>query len=311
MQAILSTARGMGGEGPPLPSRLESLLRSSGGRSRETVRPTHRKVEYGFAMEAAKAGAWRVYDEDDPEPGYFEFDWLSARFPDLYHRFAISTSLAMDELCRVVDLKGLVVADIGAGTGRSAIAAAKVARKVLAIDAYESVFEFGRKAAEEAGAVNVTYLLADRSSLPIDESSIDAVLAVHAALDPLEAYRVLKADGLLVQLTTAPGALAGELTCVLGPNDTGLTASAEVFRPGYPAKDSHLDVADWNGAPVAGGISIHDFTVVADFGDVAEAAAVLGRFYGPAVARYLHDRRQSSIGWRYRIRYARVASAAE
>lgn len=264
---------------------------------------------YRYATAAAEADAWRVYDADDPDPGYFEFDWLSARFPDLYHRFAISTSIAMEELCRVVDLEGLVVADIGAGTGRSAIAAAKVAQQVLAVDAYESVVDFGRGAADEAGARNVTYLLADRSSLPIDDASIDAVLAVHAELDPLEAYRVLKPDGLLVQLMCAPGALAGELTPVLAPVDeTGSGASREVFHPGCPPEDTRLAVPDWSGVPVSGGIGVHDFTVVADFGDVAEAAAVLGRLYGPAAARYLRERRQATVAWRYRIRHARVAS---
>lgn len=277
-------------------------------RRRAAGRVSERQAAYGFATAAAEADAWRAYDEDDPDPGYFEFDWLSARFPDLYDRFAISTSLAMEELCRFVDLRGLVVADIGAGTGRSAIAAARVAKQVLAIDAYESVFEYGRKAAEEAGADNVAYLLADRSNLPIDDSSIDAVLAVHAELDPLEAYRVLEADGLLVQLTTAPGALAGELTSVLATgDDRGFSAPPEVFHAGYPAETEHLDALDWSGVPLSGGVDVHDFTVVADFGDVAEAAAVLGRFYGPTAARYLHERRQSAIGWRYRIRSARVA----
>lgn len=264
---------------------------------------------YGYATTPAPVDAWRVYDEDDPEPGYFEFDWLSARFPDLYDRFAVSTNVAMEELCRVVDLEGLVVADIGAGTGRSAIAAAKVAREVFAFDAYRSVFDFGRNAAEEAGAANVRYVLADRSSLPIGDCSVDAVLAVHSELDPREAYRVLKPDGVLVRLTTAPGALMGELTPVLASDHerTGFVAPAEMFHAGYPPEDTRLEVPDWNGAAVSGGIGIHDFTVVADYGSASEAAAVLGRFYGPAAARYICERRQTTLAWRYRVRHARVA----
>jgi hypothetical protein len=27
----------------------------------------------------------------NPQPGYFQFDWISARHPDLYHRFELST----------------------------------------------------------------------------------------------------------------------------------------------------------------------------------------------------------------------------
>jgi hypothetical protein len=33
----------------------------------------------GYAIEAAEPDAWRNFDPSDPAPGYFEFDWLSAR----------------------------------------------------------------------------------------------------------------------------------------------------------------------------------------------------------------------------------------
>lgn len=65
----------------------------------------------------------------DPNPGYFEFDWLSARHPDLYDRFALSTVGLMHELRSVVDLTGLIVCDVGAGTGRSALGAAETASR--------------------------------------------------------------------------------------------------------------------------------------------------------------------------------------
>jgi hypothetical protein len=41
-----------------------------------------------------------------PDPGYGEFDWLSARHPDLYHRFALSTEGLMAELSTIFDLAG-------------------------------------------------------------------------------------------------------------------------------------------------------------------------------------------------------------
>ena len=39
----------------------------------------------------APVDAWRTYDIHEPDPGYFQFDWLSARHPDLYHAFAVSS----------------------------------------------------------------------------------------------------------------------------------------------------------------------------------------------------------------------------
>ena len=81
-------------------------------------------IHAGYDVPAAAPDAWRSYDEQDPLPGYFEFDWLSSRHPDLYHRFALSTVGLMDELDRLVDLTGLGVVDVAAGTGRSAAASA-------------------------------------------------------------------------------------------------------------------------------------------------------------------------------------------
>ena len=52
----------------------------------------------GYQLKAAPMDDWRTYDEHNPVPGYFEFDWLSARHPDLYHTFAQSTVGLMHEL---------------------------------------------------------------------------------------------------------------------------------------------------------------------------------------------------------------------
>jgi hypothetical protein len=46
--------------------------------------------EAGYRLQAAPEDAWRTYDERNPMPGYFQFDWLSARHTDLYHKFALS-----------------------------------------------------------------------------------------------------------------------------------------------------------------------------------------------------------------------------
>jgi hypothetical protein len=71
-----------------------------------------------FRLEAAPADSWRIYDEENPIPGCFQFDWLSSRRPDLYHQFALSTTGLMDRLDGLIDLTGCDVLDIGAGTGR-------------------------------------------------------------------------------------------------------------------------------------------------------------------------------------------------
>src|SRR5918994_469303 len=124
---------------------------------------------YSYHMRSAPPDSWRSYDPHDPDPGYFEFDWISARHPDLYHRFALSTNGLLDELEKLMDLTGLEVVDIGAGTGRSTLGAARTAKHVYAVDAYRSVVEFGRNEVASAGLANVTYLQGDSSALPLDD----------------------------------------------------------------------------------------------------------------------------------------------
>lgn len=83
----------------------------------------------GYKLQAAEKDAWRVYNEENPIPGYFQFDWLSGRFPDLYHVFALSTIGLISKLHTIIDFTGMSVLDIGAGTGRSSIELSKKAKR--------------------------------------------------------------------------------------------------------------------------------------------------------------------------------------
>jgi SAM-dependent methyltransferase len=263
----------------------------------------------GYETPAAPLDAWRDYDPKQPDPGYFEFDWISARHPDLYHRFAVSTDGLMDELERLVDLTGLEVVDIGAGTGRSTLGAACTARHVYAVDAYRSVVEFGRVEVRQAGLTNVTYLQGDRAALPLADESIDAALAMWAAFDPQEMYRVLRPGGWVVVGACAPGSQMGEMTEVLAssyPDFVTEVAPREVFDPGFPPEDGEVDTTSWEGIPVQW-MKYHDFTHVGDFGDPSELAAILGRIYGPVAAQWATDQGKATLAYRLRICYGQVA----
>ncbi len=56
------------------------------------------------------------------------------RYPDLYHSYALTSVALVAEVHRLVDLRGQVVCDVGAGTGRPAIALGVVASRVYAVD---------------------------------------------------------------------------------------------------------------------------------------------------------------------------------
>ncbi len=262
----------------------------------------------GYFLQAAPPEDWRIYDERDPVPGYFDFDWLSAYHPDLYHKFSLSTEGLMYKLEELVDLSGLVIADVGAGTGRATIRASGKAKRVYAIDAYRSVVEFGRDLVEELGLRNVDYVQGDGANIPLPDNSIDASIHSWAILDHEEAYRVLKPRGLLISLGPAPGSLCGELTTTLAGEYPELIRSAappEFFDPHCPSSESEVD--SWGGMPLIAPAHIHDFTYVADYGDTMETAEILGRLYGPRAKSYMLDRAQSTLAWRLRITAARAA----
>ena len=269
-------------------------------------------VEYilkaGYSLDAATLDDWRTYDECDPVPGYFDFDWLSAYYPDLYHKFSLSTEGLMDEFVRLADLSDLVIADIGAGTGRATIRASEKAKQVYAIDVYRSVVDFGRNLVQELGLLNVDFVQGDGANIPLPDNSVDVAIHSWSVLDREEAYRILKPGGLLVSLGPAPGSLCGELTATLASEYPDLiknVASVQSFDPHCSPADSEM--SSWGDLPLLAPVSVHDFTYVSEYGNSTEAAAILGRLYGPRAKSYMLERGQSTLAWRLRITVARVA----
>ena len=261
-------------------------------------------------LQAAPMDSWRIYDENNPIPHYFQFDWLSSRHPDLYHQFALSTVGLMEKLHTLIDLTDCDVLDIGAGTGRSAVGAAKKAKRVFALDYYQSVVFFGKSQLQQAQITNIYYINGNRDHLPLAENSVDVVINAWAELNPEEAYRVLKPNGSLIQLGAAPNALCGELTSELVseypwvPRDC---TPLDVFEPGYPDTYCTTDSSIWNGIPVTGSINIQQFTYIAEYKDYSEAASMMGRLYGPKAKHYFMTRKQSSYSWRLQIIMGQVS----
>jgi ubiquinone/menaquinone biosynthesis C-methylase UbiE len=267
-------------------------------------------IRSGYKLQAAPIDAWRIYDENNPIPGYFQFDWLSSRHPDLYHKFALSTDGLMEKLHTLIDLTGFNVIDIGAGTGRSAMGAAKKANRVFAVDLYTSVVAFGKSQLEQSKITNVYYINGNRDYLPLPESSVDVAINAWAELNLQEAYRVLKPKGYLIQLGAMPTALCGELTSELVDDFAWIPkecSPAEVFEPEYPDIRLTADNSIWNDIPVAGPIHVHQFTYVANYLDYSEAANMMGRLYGPKAKNYFATRKQSTFSWRLQIIMGQVS----
>lgn len=263
----------------------------------------------GYRLPAAPVDAWRIYDEVDPVPGYFQFDWLSSRHPDLYHRFALTSVGLIEKLHTLFDLTDQDVVDIGAGTGRSALGVAAKAKRVFAVDLYAAVVAFGKAQAEQTNAANVHYLIGDRSYLPLANNSMDVAINTWAELNAHDAYRVIKPGGYLIQLGSTPDALCGELTTLLAPDYPWIpeeSAPPEVFAADYPDTHLTIDSATWNDIPVTAPVEIHQFTHVVDYQDYVETAAMMGRLYGPKAKHYFMERKQATFAWRLQIAIGQV-----
>jgi SAM-dependent methyltransferase len=254
---------------------------------------------------AAEEGAWRNFDIDQPDPGYFQFDWLSARHPDLYHAFAISSIALVEELTRRFDLSGSVVAEIAAGTGRCTAGLVRHADRVVAIDPYRSVIEFAARELRSTESTNCLHIQADRRSVPLQDSSVDAFVCCWGDLDHAEAYRVLKPDGLLVHMF---GAGDAELSPILAREFPHLIPNpVDEPRRSAPSDERLVGVIRPDIRFVDDAIDIHAFDYVAEYGSPDEAAAIFGRLFGPATAAYLRERQQSTVWSRLAIYSARVA----
>jgi ubiquinone/menaquinone biosynthesis C-methylase UbiE len=99
-------------------------------------------------------------------------------------------------------LPPLVVADLGAGEGASALLLAQRAKKVIAVDSSAKMIEVGREQAQRHGVKNIDYRLGDMEEIPIGDGEVDLVFfsqSLHHALHPelalAEAARILVPGG--------------------------------------------------------------------------------------------------------------------
>ena len=101
----------------------------------------------------------------------------------------------------------LVVADLGAGEGSSALLLSRRAVRVIAVDSSARMIEVGREQARRHGVKNIDYRLGDMEEVPIGDAEVDLVFfsqSLHHALHPeralAEAARILVAGGRVVIL---------------------------------------------------------------------------------------------------------------
>ncbi len=127
-------------------------------------------------------------------------------------------------LVQAVDVQpGQRVLDIAAGTGTSAIPAARRGAEVTATDLTPELLEVGR-AATAADGLDLTWRTADAEALPYDDAAFDVVLscigvmfAPHHQQAADEFVRVCRPGGTIGVLSWTPEGFIGQLFATMKP----------------------------------------------------------------------------------------------
>jgi ubiquinone/menaquinone biosynthesis C-methylase UbiE len=104
-------------------------------------------------------------------------------------------------------LPPLVVADLGAGEGGSALLLSQNAKHVIAVDSSAKMIDVGREQARRNAVTNIEFRLGDMEEIPIASGEVELAFfsqSLHHALHPAraleEAARILVAGGRIVIL---------------------------------------------------------------------------------------------------------------
>ncbi|MBN1137527.1 MAG: methyltransferase domain-containing protein [Anaerolineae bacterium] len=108
-----------------------------------------------------------------------------------------------DELLSVTDFSGKTVIDVGAGTGRLALAVAGQARTVFAVEPVANLRAYLKKKARAKGLHNVYPVDGLITDIPFPEQTADTTMGSHVFGDDLDAeyqemVRVTKVGGLII-----------------------------------------------------------------------------------------------------------------
>ena len=120
----------------------------------------------------------------------------------------------------MIDLTGMVVLDVGAGTGRLSFAAARDALRVYASEPCDRLREYMRDQIALNGITNMKVLDGIVTCLPYEDATFDAVLSGHVVGDDYEGElgemrRVTKPGGWLssaTAMTNSSASVGSELT---------------------------------------------------------------------------------------------------
>lgn len=227
-----------------------------------------------------------------PKPESIENRWdiLYRDYPEVYEAFSKTPyhPSIFDELPKIIDLHGKVVADVGAGTGSSTLAIAKHARQVIGIELEAAMLRVAREKAAGPLADRIAYVSGDALALPMADHSVDMVTAITLALWPFGQYRDFIREGLrvarqsVVYVSIPPGAYGGDLYDVIDDVDKADDEVDRIFL-----EEFHFNY--------------QDIFSDQDYGTIDHIVSTYGFIFGKKTIEHIKRENKTTIRWKFRV----------
>lgn len=224
-----------------------------------------------------------------------QWDLFYSRFPELYDMFSHyedSDNTIFSFIRNEFDLKDKIVLDLGAGTGRFSLLFSQLAKKVYAIEPSLKMLKVLESKIKAKGIKNIYPINKGVESLELASDSIDVIFSswvlsgiynwradvsgreLNARKKKIESImmdleKLLKRQGLMIVIETAPGQYGGELQPII-------MGSPEDFSgnfTGWFAKRFDFKVIEKE--------------TIFDFKSVNETAKIFGFVYGEKAGKHI------------------------
>jgi ubiquinone/menaquinone biosynthesis C-methylase UbiE len=225
------------------------------------------------------------------------WDILYRDYPEVYDEFAgvPKNPEWIDVIKKWFNLNGKIVVDIGSGSGLSTFALSKIAKFVIGIEPEEAMMKIAVKNAKKMNISNVRFVNGYAEKIPIEDCSVDVVIAVTVASFykerniksfAKEANRILVKNGVIISVDVAPKWYGGELAPI-------------ILGKSRDCKEDNLR----NEVFISLGFKHKDFYQIGNYGSLRKIISTYGFIFGKKAIEYLKKHKKTKIKGKFRVFY--------
>ncbi len=229
-----------------------------------------------------------------PRPESIENRWdiLYREYPEVYEAFmnVPYQPSVFEQVPEIIDLRGKIIADVGAGTGKSSLALARSARQVIGIEYEPAMLRQARQKAFGDEAARLIYLSGDARAIPLADHSVDVVTGFTLALFPAEQYREFICEGLrvakgkVVYVGIPPGWYGGDLDHVI----------ENPYKGKFDVEVDRIFIEEYQ-------FTYQDVFSNQEYGTIENIVSIYGFIFGKKVIEHIKRENKTAIRWKYRV----------